>query len=111
MHNNLLKRFLNFCSDNLKSKTCTKPRRTIKNRKWVGIVAIGVTFAMCGAVAHAQQTGKLHRIGFLSGGVPGSSRGIPEIQQELRALGYVEGKNIAFEYRYAEDKPDRGPAL
>ena len=32
-------------------------------------------------------------------------------RRELRALGYVEGKNIAFEYRYAENKLDRLPAL
>ena len=61
--------------------------------------------------AQAQQTGKIRRIGFLSGGVPGSSRGIELFQREFRELGYVEGKNIAFEYRYAEDKPDRSPAL
>jgi hypothetical protein len=29
------------------------------------------------------------------------------VQRELRALGYVEGKNVFFEYRYAEDKPER----
>jgi putative ABC transport system substrate-binding protein len=61
--------------------------------------------------AKAQRPGTIHRIGLLSGGFPGSTRGIPAIQRELRALGYVEGKNIAFEYRYAEDKPERSPAL
>jgi putative ABC transport system substrate-binding protein len=96
-------RVLESDSGNRKSK--------IQNRKWAGIFAIAVTFAFSGAVAQAQQPGKIHRIGFLSGGVPGSSRGIPAIQQELRALGYVEGKNISFEYRYAEDKPARSPAL
>ena len=62
-------------------------------------------------MAEAQQTGKIHRIGFLSGGFSGSSRGIEPFRRELGELGYVEGKNIAFEYRYAEDKPDRSPAL
>jgi putative tryptophan/tyrosine transport system substrate-binding protein len=33
------------------------------------------------------------------------------VRRELAALGYVEGKNIAYEYRYAEDKPERSPAL
>ena len=61
--------------------------------------------------AQAQQTGKIRRIGFLSGGFPGSSRGIKLFQREFRELGYVEGKNIAFEYRFAEDRPDRYPAL
>jgi putative ABC transport system substrate-binding protein len=62
-------------------------------------------------VAEAQQPTKIHRIGFLSGGFPGSTFGIRSIQRELAALGYVEGKNIAFEYRYAEDKPERSPSL
>jgi putative tryptophan/tyrosine transport system substrate-binding protein len=61
--------------------------------------------------AEAQQPGTIHRIGLLSGGFPGSTRGIPAIQRELRELGYVEGKNIALEYRYAEDTPDRSLAL
>src|SRR6266545_7309108 len=59
-------RFPGFNSGNLKSK--------IENRKWLGLIAIGVAFAMCGAVVEAQQTGKVPRIGFLDesplGGVP-----------------------------------------
>jgi hypothetical protein len=51
-------RFLDSLSGNLKSK--------IQNRKWLGIVAIGVTFAMCGVVAQAQQAKKVHWIGYLS---------------------------------------------
>jgi ABC-type uncharacterized transport system substrate-binding protein len=63
-------------------------------------------------VADAQQTGKMFRIGFLS---TSSSRdpslGMRSVRRELLALGYAEGKNIAYEYRYAEDKPERTPAL
>ena len=66
---------------------------------------------MCGAVAQAQQTGKVHRIGFLSGGVPGSSPDIEAFRQGLRDLGYVEGKNLVIEYRYTERKADRYPDL
>ena len=55
---NSLKRVFDCCSDNRKSK--------IQNRKWVGIVAIGFTFAMCGVVAQAQQPKKVPRIGYLS---------------------------------------------
>ncbi|HEV8723270.1 MAG TPA: ABC transporter substrate-binding protein [Candidatus Binatia bacterium] len=40
---------------NLKSKACPEPRRRIGNLKWVGIVTIGVAFAICGAVAQAQD--------------------------------------------------------
>jgi putative ABC transport system substrate-binding protein len=62
-------------------------------------------------VTEAQQPEKTPRIGFLSGGFPGFTPGIGPFRQELRELGYVEGKNIAFDYRYAKGKPDRYPAL
>jgi putative tryptophan/tyrosine transport system substrate-binding protein len=96
-----------FCrSDNRKSKTCIESRRSIQNLKWVGIVAIGVTFAMCGAVAEAQQA-KVPKIGLLS--LRGS--GYELFQRELRKLGYIEGKNIVIEFRSADNKLDRLPAL
>jgi hypothetical protein len=58
-------RWLVSSSDNPKSKTCPEPCRGIENRKLVGLVAIAVTFALCGAVADAQQAGKIFRVGFL----------------------------------------------
>ena len=67
-------------------------------------------YALCFPV-EAQQPTKISRIGFLTGGFPGSARGIEPFQRELRELGYVEGQNITFEYRYAEGKLDRSPAL
>jgi putative tryptophan/tyrosine transport system substrate-binding protein len=71
----------------------------------VGLLAVAV-------IAGAQQPAKVAKIGWLSIGLysgPGSTiRGLPP---ELRALGYVEGMNIAFDYRYAENKLDRLPAL
>jgi putative ABC transport system substrate-binding protein len=100
MHKTLLNLFLKLCSDNRKCK--------IQNLKWVGIAAIGITFAMCGAVAHAQQQAKVPKIGWLS---PSSAASIELFLREFRKLGYVEGKNIAFESRYADDKLDRLPAL
>ncbi len=104
MHNTLLKRFLNSCSDNLKSK--------IQNRKWAGIVAIAVTFAFGGVVATAQQPMKVPRIGFLSGAPLSAIAARTEaFRQGLRELGYVEGKNIVIEWRSAEGKIDRLPAL
>jgi putative tryptophan/tyrosine transport system substrate-binding protein len=63
-------------------------------------------------LAEAQQAKKILRIGFLYGGSSSFySAGIKEILQRLRELGYVEGKNIVFEYRYAEGKLDRLPHL
>ena len=61
--------------------------------------------------AEAQQQAKIPKIGWLavrSASAPGA--GYELFRRELRALGYVEGKNIAFEYRYADDKLDRLPA-
>jgi ABC-type uncharacterized transport system substrate-binding protein len=62
--------------------------------------------------AHAQQTTKVPRIGYLTGATPdGQTARIESFRQGLRELGYVEGKNITVEYRYAEGKLDRLPAL
>ena len=65
-----------------------------------------------GAVAQTQQPKKVLRIGYLSQFEP--AREFPRseaIRLALRELGYVEGQNIAIEYRYAEGKPDRFPDL
>jgi putative ABC transport system substrate-binding protein len=62
------------------------------------------------SLAQAQQPKKIPRLGFLFIG----SKNQPHLEsfhQGLRELGYVEGKNIAIEYRYAEGKPDALPAL
>jgi putative ABC transport system substrate-binding protein len=77
-------------------------------RKVSGLALGALLFVLCSS-AEAQQPEKIRRIGFLSGGFPGSSRGNEPFKRELRQLGYIEGKNIAFEYRYAENKPDRYP--
>lgn len=70
------------------------------------IVAI-VLFAVSGMSA-AQGGAKLHRVAILEPGPRNSSAVCPKgFQQELRDLGYVEGQNIAFEYRYADGRPDR----
>src|SRR5262245_30226052 len=63
-------------------------------------------------VAEAQQPRKIPRIGFLST-VPPSTVAAPveAFRQGLRDLGYVEGKNIVIEYRYAEGRLERLPAL
>jgi hypothetical protein len=56
-----------FRSGNLKSKT--------QNLNWAGFVAIVVAFAMCGAVADAQQPKKIPRIGYVSGTGDASDQG------------------------------------
>jgi putative tryptophan/tyrosine transport system substrate-binding protein len=99
MAKTLWTRLLNSDSDNRKSK--------IKNPKWVGIIAIVVSFAMCGAVAEAQQPTKISRIGYLGGDTATNQARIEALRLGLRELGYVEGKNIVIEWRYADGNPDR----
>ncbi len=72
------------------------------------IVAVVVVAAM----AQAQQPKKVPRIGYLSSVDPASESTRAEaIRLALRELGYIEGQNIAIEYRYAEGKLDRLPEL
>jgi putative ABC transport system substrate-binding protein len=62
--------------------------------------------------APAQQSGKLHRIGFLgSATAAGSAKAVESLRAGLREFGYVEGTNIAIEFRWAEGNYDRLPNL
>jgi putative tryptophan/tyrosine transport system substrate-binding protein len=62
--------------------------------------------------AWAQQTGKVVRIGYLDAGTAsGSAVLVDAFRQELSKLGWIEGKNIAIEYRFAEQKPEHLPEL
>ena len=68
-------------------------------------VAFGIMlFSFC-ALTEAQQPTKKALIGYLGSGSPPGNRA--RFQQGLRDLGYVEGKNLVIEYRYAEGKLDR----
>jgi putative ABC transport system substrate-binding protein len=67
--------------------------------------------ALCFFV-EAQQPTKVPRIGYLTGASSSAvSHRTGAFRQGLRDLGYVEGKNIVIEWRFAERKRDRGPAL
>ena len=84
----------------------TSSRFRSESPKWVRLLTLVLAFALCAASAQAQQTGKLPRVGILFIG----GRDQPHLEtfkQGLRERGYVEGKNIRFEYRYAEGKEDR----
>ena len=60
----------------------------------------------------AQQPGKVLRIGFLDGSTAAGSAGLLEaFWQEMRKLGWIEGKNFTVEYRFAEQKSERLPEL
>ena len=61
--------------------------------------------------SRAQQSVKMAKIGWLSPGSSASATRLNEFRQELHKLGYIEGKNIIIESRYAEDKLERLPVL
>ena len=70
------------------------------------------TVLLTAASVQAQQTGKVARIGFLDNSTASGSADLREaFRQEMRKLGWFEGKNIAFEYRFAEQKDERLPEL
>ena len=74
--------------------------------------ALGSLFLITFHLAQAQQPRKMARIGYLNPGDP-VSRGyrIEAFRQGLKELGYVEGKNIIIEYRFAEARSERLPEL
>ena len=76
-----------------------------------GLVLYAVLFALCLPI-HAQQPGKFFRIGYLDQSTAsGSAVLLDAFRQELSKLGWIEGKNITIEYRFAEQKPERVPEL
>jgi len=68
------------------------------------LMLCALLFALCSSGA-AQQPAKIPRIGFLGGSGSAESARTEAFRQGLRELGYVVGKNIAIERRYAEGKP------
>jgi putative ABC transport system substrate-binding protein len=84
----------------------------MNKRKLVSFALCALLFALCAAV-EAQQTGKVFRIGILDPSTAsGSAVRREALRQELSKLGWIEGKNIAIEYRFGENKgPERLPEL
>ena len=86
-------RWLASSSDILTSKIQKRPRRP----KWRGLVTFVLAFVLCGAVAQAQQPGKIFRIGFLDGGTAaGMAVRVKVFLDELSKLGWIEGKNFTI---------------
>ena len=80
-------------------------------KKIIGLALGALLFALS-VSADAQQTGKIFRIGLLDPSTASGSAVLWEaFRQELRKLGWIEGKNITIEYRLAEQKFERLPEL
>jgi len=81
-------------------------RKTITRRAFCSIL-LAIPFS-----AHAQQPGKIFRIGVLDNTTAaGSAVRLQAFWQEVRRLGWIEGKNITIEYRFSEQKRERLPEL
>jgi hypothetical protein len=85
-------------------RSCEKTKAMNRTIVWL----LTVLFLASIHPSEAQQPKRVPRIGYLSNSNPASESARAEaIRLALRELGYIEGQNIATEYRYAEGKPDR----
>src|SRR5512132_619864 len=83
----------------------------MKKASLLSILVVAFQLAV-GVLAQAQQSGKIFRIGFLDGSTASGMAVLVEaFRQELLKLGWIEGKNITIEYRFAEQKRERLPEL
>src|SRR5215831_21399158 len=78
----------------------------IERRKFLATLGGVVAWPLA---ARAQQAGKIHKVGYLSPSLP--SVYSPLLFDNLRELGWIEGKNVTFEYRFAENRLERLPEL
>src|SRR4030095_14230290 len=90
-----------------------KARGEKKNmKKRITLWLLATLFLANVSLAEAQQTGKVLRIGYLGNSTASGSAVLVEaFRQELSKLGWIEGKNFAIEYRFAEQKLERLPEL
>jgi putative ABC transport system substrate-binding protein len=83
----------------------------ISKRKKIPLLALcALLFALCVSVEAQQPTDKIPRVGIITGNPDALATSIKLFRQALQKRGYVEGKNILFEYRFTEGNRDRAPA-
>jgi len=81
-------------------------------KKKIAVVTLYAVLLVLCSYTHAQQTGKIFRIGYLDNSTAsGSAVPLEAFRQELNKIGWIEGKNITIEYRFGEGKRDRLPEL
>src|SRR6266540_3570208 len=85
--------------------------RVMKKAALLSILVVALLLAVA-VIADAQQAGKIFRIGYLDNSTASGIAVLLEaFRQELGKLGWIEGKNITIEYRFAEHKNERLPEL
>jgi len=96
---------------NTREATGESKRKSMNTR--IALWLLTTVLLITTAPADAQQPGKVARVGFLDSSTASGMAGLVEVfRQELSKLGWIEGKNIAIEYRFAENKgPVRLPEL
>ena len=75
------------------------------------LLASFIVFAACSPTAWAQSAVAMPKIGYLSAGTRTSGGAFDSIREKLREAGYIEGKNVRFEPRYADQRIERLPEL
>ena len=93
------------------------PQSEIRNPQFLGLIC-AMVFALCSlllapcSAATRSRSGKIFRVGFLdSSNASGMAVLVDAFRQELGKLGWIEGKNIAFEFRFSEQNSERLPEL
>src|SRR5262245_24362320 len=90
----------------------TRARRRgdrMKRREFITLLGSAAAWPVA---AHAQQAGKLPTIGFLGANTPSAqSQWTAAFERRLRELGWIEGHNVAIEYRWAETRFERSPEI
>jgi putative ABC transport system substrate-binding protein len=79
----------------------------MRRREFIALLGGMTGTSIVRPLANAQQAGKVYRIGLLWDGPTVFADAIDAFRKSLRDLGYVEGRNIVIEYRWAEGKPER----
>ena len=82
-------------------------------RSWIVLVAALMALPLTAPALHAygQPLVRTYRVGVLLYSSPTADPNMPVLREALRAAGYVEGRNLVLEFRYAEGKPERLKAL
>jgi putative ABC transport system substrate-binding protein len=82
--------------------------RAGRHGRRVTLLALVLAFGLSPLASGAQEPGKVWRIGYLAAGSSALDKGWrAAFQDALRELGYVEGRNIAIEWRHADGRPER----